>query len=175
MTISPPKVRFGKLGAVRMAAQTMLKLPTPKPKAVAILSIFNLMQPTWDLTQIHVVSMFIDNTGMIDNGGSIAYAEAIKKAYKNGTAVLATQSLNGPDTRMTLQPNPSNNQFDVATFGPMSENSTLEILDMQGKVVYSATSIPAKTTISVKDWSNGIHLVRLTDNGQVFQQKFIKN
>lgn len=133
------------------------------------------IEPTWDLTQIHVVSMFIDNTGIIDNGGSIAYSEAIKKAYKDGTAVLATQSLNGPDTRMTLQPNPSNNQFDVATFGPMSENSTLEILDMQGKVVYSATSIPAKTTVSVKDWSNGIYLVRLTDNGQVFQLKFIKN
>lgn len=133
------------------------------------------IDPSWDLTQIHLVSMFIDKTGMIDNGGSIAYSEAIKKAYKEGTAVLATQTLNGPDTRFSLQPNPSSNQFEVAVFGPIGANSQLEVIDMQGKVVFHSNSVNNKITIPVSNWSAGMYMVRLLDNGQVFQKKFIKN
>jgi hypothetical protein len=107
------------------------------------------IDPNWDLTQMHIVSMFIDNTGLIDNGGSIAYAEAIKKAYKDGTTVLATQALNGPDTRLALEPNPSNNQFDIAIFGAIAANSQIEILDMQGNVVFSAPATAGKTSVSV--------------------------
>lgn len=133
------------------------------------------IDPNWDLTQMHVVSMFIDKTGMIDNGGTIAYTEAIKKAYKDGTAVLASQSLNGPDTRISLQPNPSNNQFEVAIFGSIIANSSLEIIDMQGKVVYRSQDLSGRITIPSQDWSAGVYLVRLIENGQVSQKKFIKN
>lgn len=129
----------------------------------------------WDLTQMHIVSMFIDKTGMIDNGGTIAYADAIKKAYKDGTAVLASQSLNGPDTRLALQPNPSDKQFEVAIFGPIGSNSSLEILDMQGKVVFQTQTLMGRMTIPSQDWSEGVYLVRLTENGQVSQKKFVKN
>jgi hypothetical protein len=133
------------------------------------------IDPSWDLTQMHVVSMFIDKTGMIDNGGTIHYNDAIKKAFKDGTAVLASQDLNGPDTRMALQPNPSDKQFDIAIFGAMNGQSSLEIVDMQGKVVYQSQQLSSKMTIPSQDWSAGVYLVRLNENGQVFQKKFVKN
>ena len=133
------------------------------------------IDPSWDLTQMHVVSMFIDKTGMIDNGGTIHYNDAIKKAFKDGTAVLASQDLNGPDTRMALQPNPSDKQFDIAIFGAMNGQSSLEIVDMQGKVVYQSQQLSGKMTIPSQDWSAGVYLVRLNENGQVFQKKFVKN
>jgi hypothetical protein len=133
------------------------------------------IDPSWDLTQMHVVSMFIDKTGMIDNGGTIHYNDAIKKAFKDGTAVLASQDLNGPDTRMALQPNPSDKQFNIAIFGAMNGQSSLEIVDMQGKVVYQSQQLSGKMTIPSQDWSAGVYLVRLNENGQVFQKKFVKN
>jgi hypothetical protein len=133
------------------------------------------IDPSWDLTQMHVVSMFIDKTGMIDNGGTIHYNDAIKKAFKDGTAVLASQDLNGPDTRMALQPNPSDKQFDIAIFGAMNGQSSLEIVDMQGKLVYQSQQLSGKMTIPSQDWSAGVYLVRLNENGQVFQKKFVKN
>ena len=133
------------------------------------------IDPSWDLTQMHVVSMFIDKTGMIDNGGTIHYNDAIKKAFKDGTAVLASQDLNGPDTRMALQPNPSDKQFDIAIFGAMNGQSSLEIVDMQGKLVYQSQQLSSKMTIPSQDWSAGVYLVRLNENGQVFQKKFVKN
>jgi hypothetical protein len=133
------------------------------------------IDPSWDLTQMHVVSMFIDKTGMIDNGGTIHYNDAIKKAFKDGTAVLASQVLNGPDTHMALQPNPSDKQFDIAIFGAMNDQSSLEIVDMQGKLVYQSQQLSSKMTIPSQDWSAGVYLVRLNENGQVFQKKFVKN
>jgi hypothetical protein len=133
------------------------------------------IDPSWDLTQMHVVSMFIDKTGMIDNGGTIHYNDAIKKAFKDGTSVLASQDLNGPDTRMALQPNPSDKQFDIAIFGAMNGQSSLEIVDMQGKLVYQSQQLSSKMTIPSQDWSAGVYLVRLNENGQVFQKKFVKN
>ena len=133
------------------------------------------IDPSWDLTQMHVVSMFIDKTGMIDNGGTIHYNDAIKKAFKDGTAVLASQDLNGPDTRLALQPTPRDKQFDIAIFGAMNGQSSLEIVDMQGKVVYQSQQLSGKMTIPSQDWSAGVYLVRLSENGQVFQKKFVKN
>lgn len=133
------------------------------------------IDPTWDLTQMHVVSMFIDKTGLIDNGGSIAYADAIKKAYKEGTAVLASQILDGPDTKMVLQPNPSNNQFEIQFMGVDTKAGSVEVVDMQGKVVFSSLLGENKLTVPSTDWTQGIYLVRLTENGRVYQKKFIKN
>jgi hypothetical protein len=119
--------------------------------------------------------MFIDKNGMIDNGGSLPFVDAMNKAFKDGTAVLASQTLNGPDTRMALQPNPSNKQFDIAIFGVINGQSSLEIVDMQGKVVYQSQQLSGKMTIPSQDWSEGVYLVRLSENGQVFQKKFVKN
>lgn len=133
------------------------------------------MDPSWDMMQLHIVPMFIDKTGMIDNGGSIPFIDARNKAYKDGTAVLASQSLNGPDTRLALQPNPSNKEFDIAIFGVIDGHSSLEIVDMQGKVVYQTQQLSGKMTIPSQDWSAGVYLVRLNENGQVFQKKFVKN
>jgi hypothetical protein len=76
---------------------------------------------------------------------------------------------------LALEPNPSNNQFDIAIFGAIAANSQIEILDMQGNVVFSAPATAGKTSVSVKDWSNGVYLVRFIENGQITQKKFIKN
>ena len=133
------------------------------------------MEPSWEMMQMHIVPMFIDKNGMIDNGGSLPFIDARNKAFKDGTAVLASQALNGPDTRMALQPNPSDKQFEIALFGVINGQSSLEIVDMQGKVVYQSQLLSGKMTIPSQDWSAGVYLVRLNENGQIFQKKFIKN
>jgi hypothetical protein len=76
---------------------------------------------------------------------------------------------------MALQPNPSNKEFDIAIFGVIDGHSSLEIVDMQGKVVYQTQQLSGKMTIPSQDWSAGVYLVRLNENGQVFQKKFVKN
>jgi len=41
--------------------------------------------------------------------------------------------------------------------------------------VFHSNSVNNKITIPVSKWSAGMYMVRLLDNGQVFQKKFIKN
>jgi hypothetical protein len=46
---------------------------------------------------------------------------------------------------------------------------------MQGKVVFQTQTLMGRMTIPSQDWSAGVYLVRLTENGQVSQKKFVKN
>ena len=133
------------------------------------------IDPSWDLTQIHVVSMFIDKTGMIDNGGTIHYNDAIKKAFKDGTAVLASQVLNGPDNRISVSPNPTTSDINLMLTGAISAESTVEVLDMQGKVVFQTNTVTNTMIIPTQQWSTGIYLVRLNEGGLISQKKIVKN
>jgi len=133
------------------------------------------MDPSWDLTQMHVVSMFIDKTGMIDNGGTIHYNDAIKKAFKDGTAVLASQVLNGPDNRISVSPNPTTSDINLILTGAISAESTVEVLDMQGKVVFQTNTVTNTMIIPTQQWSTGIYLVRLNEGGLISQKKIVKN
>lgn len=133
------------------------------------------IDPSWDLTQMHVVSMFIDKTGMIDNGGTIHYNDAIKKAFKDGTAVLASQVLNGPDNRISVSPNPTTSDINLILTGAISAESTVEVLDMQGKVVFQTNTVTNTMIIPTQQWSTGIYLVRLNEGGLISQKKIVKN
>ncbi|MEY4708993.1 MAG: hypothetical protein RLZZ512_1239 [Bacteroidota bacterium] len=133
------------------------------------------IDPSWDLTQMHVVSMFIDKTGMIDNGGTIHYNDAIKKAFKDGTAVLASQVLNGPDNRISVSPNPTTSDINLMLTGAISAESTVEVLDMQGKVVFQTNAVTNTMIIPTQQWSTGIYLVRLNEGGLISQKKIVKN
>lgn len=133
------------------------------------------IDPSWDLTQMHVVSMFIDKTGMIDNGGTIHYNDAIKKAFKDGTAVLASQVLNGPDNRISVSPNPTTSDINLILTGAISAESTVEVLDMQGKVVFQTNAVTNTMIIPTQQWSTGIYLVRLNEGGLISQKKIVKN
>jgi hypothetical protein len=133
------------------------------------------IDPSWDLTQMHVVSMFIDKTGMIDNGGTIHYNDAIKKAFKDGTAVLASQVLNGPDNRISVSPNPTTSDINLMLTGAISAESTVEVLDMQGKVVFQTNAVINTMIIPTQQWSTGIYLVRLNEGGLISQKKIVKN
>jgi len=133
------------------------------------------IDPSWDLTQMHVVSMFIDKTGMIDNGGTIHYNDAIKKAFKDGTAVLASQVLNGPDNRISVSPNPTTSDINLMLTGAISAESTVEVLDMQGKVVFQTNTVTNTMIIPTQQWSTGIYLVRLNEGGLISQKKIVKN
>lgn len=132
------------------------------------------IDPSWDLSQMHIVSMFIDNTTAIDNGGTIHYNDAIKKAFKDGTAVLATQTLNGPDSKIAVYPNPTNSDFHLI-LNELSANGQLEVSDMMGKIVYRSEQISTQMTIPTEGWSAGIYTIRLNDAGKIYQKKAVKN
>lgn len=59
--------------------------------------------------------------------------------------------------------------------GAISAESTVEVLDMQGKVVFQTNAVTNTMIIPTQQWSTGIYLVRLNEGGLISQKKIVKN
>jgi hypothetical protein len=133
------------------------------------------MDGSWNMNKMHIVGMFIDNTTLVDNGGTILVNDALKKAYAQGTEVAAISLLNGPDAMVSVYPNPSTNQFQLVLNVAANQAMQYEVSDVMGKVVYTSTMNAGKSTIDASAWSNGIYTLKLVDGTAVYQTRIIKN
>mgnify|MGYP003335637740 CR=1 FL=1 len=133
------------------------------------------MDGSWNMNNMHIVGMFIDNTGLIDNGGTILVNDALKKNYAQGTEVAATALLNGPDALISVYPNPSSNQFQLVIHGLLNQSMRYEVVDLMGKAVYKGAMNDGKSSIDASAWSNGIYTVKIIDGSAVYQTRLIKN
>jgi len=77
---------------------------------------------------------------------------------------------NAEPTQINLYPNPTSSQLTVEL--PNSVNSTLEIVDLNGRTIYSNTISKTKT-LNVSNWSKGLYFVRITGNNTIIRQSFI--
>jgi hypothetical protein len=133
------------------------------------------MDGSWNMNKMHIVGMFIDNTTLVDNGGTILVNDALKKAYAQGTEVAAISLLNGPDAMVSVYPNPSTNQFQLVLNVAANQAMHYEVSDVMGKVVYTSSMNAGKSTIDASAWSNGIYTLKLIDGTAVYQTRIIKN
>lgn len=133
------------------------------------------MDGSWNMNNMHIVGMFIDNTGLIDNGGTILVNDALKKNYAQGTEVAATALLNGPDALISVYPNPSSNQFQLVIHGLLNQSMRYEVVDLMGNAVYTGAMNDGKSSIDASAWSHGIYTVKIIDGSAVYQTRLIKN
>jgi len=95
---------------------------------------------------------------------------------------LATEEIESSfnDSKINIFPNPANSQITINGF---SENSEIEILNMQGKTVYKNQTAnlsdemlmksDSKTTIDVSQFERGIYIVRVNSADGVITQKIV--
>ncbi len=133
------------------------------------------MDGSWNMNNMHIVGMFIDNATLIDNGGTILVNDALKKVYAQGTEVAATSLLNGPDAMISVYPNPSANQFQLVLNVAANQAMQYEVSDVMGKVIYTSSMNSGKSTIDASAWSNGVYTLKLNDGTTVYQTRIIKN
>lgn len=105
-----------------------------------------------------------DDTYSVDfNTISGAYAFAVVSSTEN---LLPTSALK-------LFPNPTANLMTVSIdTDELSNEFTLSIVDMTGKVLRSAQMSGLNETISVADLNNGIYLLQITDGKSLVGRKF---
>jgi hypothetical protein len=84
------------------------------------------------------------------------------------TGVLENQVLNN----ITLQPNPASTFF---TLNNVAEGTSVNIIDVTGKVIVSNSVIDADKTMTIEtsNLSNGIYIIQLKNNGAVAQKKLV--
>jgi hypothetical protein len=84
---------------------------------------------------------------------------------------------NGTTTTMSLYPNPSQGVFNLAIDNLETPNLVVDVLDLNGKVVYSRVIGAVAGTViepfSLTDLRMGTYILRLTANGKTSQLRFV--
>ena len=71
----------------------------------------------------------------------------------------------------TIYPNPSNDQFTVKLLN--GNNATIEIVDLKGNSIKKTSANSMQTNISTTSISNGVYLLTITTNGNIFTKKIV--
>ena len=89
--------------------------------------------------------------------------------YGSGTASVAGQS---PINKISVYPNPAT---DVVNIGNVPVSSTISIIDVTGKVVYRSGVTSQQETVSTTNFSNGVYMVQIDNNGVIISRRLVVN
>ena len=132
---------------------------------------FNI-DPSWDLNQMHIVGMLIDNTGRVNNGSSQSYAEALSFGWVDCSSSTEAINLEGPEhNNIQAYPNPANNTLYIDNL-PEDVNS-IKIFNIEGKLVLDAA---INNTLDISKIKEGLYQLKITtkDNLEI-NRKIVKN
>lgn len=120
----------------------------------------------WKTEDMHIVSMLIAPDGKIDNGGNASFNKAITNGFVPSGSVSLAEYLDGPDDVLTVFPNPSNTGFADVFVNNIAHKASVQILDIQGKVVFE-TEVEAAINgqvvrVETDTYAKGIYLVKAT-------------
>lgn len=134
-----------------------------------------VMDPSWDMSKMKIVGMIIDNLSLIDNGGVSNMGDALMKTFEKGTEVMATEQLNGPDSKIEIYPNPSKDIFGVIINQPLENLNKIEVINPMGQIVLSQKITDNLIKLDAKNWSVGVYTLRLSIGDLLIQRRIVKN
>jgi hypothetical protein len=102
------------------------------------------------------------------NGCTSFPRTAITVTVSTCTGIMEAQELNS----ISLQPNPASTYF---TLNNVAEGTSVNVIDVTGKVVVFSSSIATDKTMTIEtdNLSNGIYIIQLNNNGAVAHKKLI--
>jgi hypothetical protein len=132
----------------------------------------------WDATQIHIIGMMIDPSGVIDNAASATIPEAVANGWLPGTATGINQIAAAPDATIQLMPNPANTVTFVTLNLNKESNIKMEVYSPNGKLVaskeYGQLNGAYNLPINTEEFSSGIYFVKVSVNNEPTILKLIK-
>ena len=137
------------------------------------------IDPTWDLTQMHIVGILINDNGQIDNASSTSLSEAIGNGYNScGGSTSISNNLESPDNLVKLYPIPS----ESFVYLDLNLNEVSEVLvsikGIDGKIIaerfYGSMSGSNVMPLDISAFAKGIYVVEFIINDSLVTKKFIK-
>jgi hypothetical protein len=102
---------------------------------------------------------------LVDNNGSVAYSSLVVVSRTN---IVPTVS--------NVFPNPASTQLNVELNGVATDNMTVTIQDLTGKIVYQAENVSAQSSVysfDINALKRGVYIIRIQDEmGNVSVNKF---
>jgi hypothetical protein len=132
---------------------------------------------SYDDTQIHIVGMFIDPTGKIDNAGFTTIPQAVANGYVAGSSAGVT-SLTGPDATVNVYPNPTSNFSTIALNLTKPSDILVKIFAVDGSLVaersYGELNGQMNLPVDLSAFNNGMYFVNVTVDGNTTVTKLVK-
>jgi len=136
------------------------------------------LDPTWDLTQMHIVGMLINPNGEIDNASSTSIATSIANGYHSCNSTSISDELMGPDQKLTVYPNPAVSTTTLLMTLDTEEEVSISVKSIEGKLIakgeYGTMIGSHSLTFDVSDFAKGIYLIEAQIGNEVIVKKFIK-
>lgn len=94
---------------------------------------------------------------------------------QDGTKQIAafTHVLVNRDAVFSIYPNPAKDELHIAVTGAASGTATMQLLDLNGKVVLSAILDKADNTFNLQAYAKGVYLLRVISNQQTINEKLL--
>jgi hypothetical protein len=109
---------------------------------------------------------------MLNN--SILFGQKILAGFGDGLYEIDRYSnlnLNSKDVNNKIYPNPCDHSFNLIL--EKIENSKIEVISLDGEIVYSGTSSHSTITINTSDLNEGLYLVRVISDSIVRNHKIL--
>lgn len=95
-------------------------------------------------------------------------------SYSNSVTVLVKTSINEiPNSSLKIYPNPVSNEMRISTNNEIMDR--LEIIDMNGKIVFQQSINSVSKNVNVSDLTSGIYSVKIYMGNNSVKQLFIKD
>jgi hypothetical protein len=133
---------------------------------------------SFDDTKIHIVGLFIDPTGKIDNAGTATIAEAVTNGYVSGSGVGVNDIASAPDAQVSIYPNPSSNNSTIALNLDKASTVSVAIYSVDGALAgskeYGQLNGNMSLPVDMTKFNAGMYFVNVTINGNTTVLKLIK-
>jgi hypothetical protein len=136
------------------------------------------LDPTWDLTQMHIVGMLINPNGEIDNASSTSIATSIANGFHSCNSTSISDELMGPDQKLTIYPNPAVSTTTLLMTLETEEEVSISVKSIEGKLIakgeYGTMIGSHSLTFDVSDFAKGVYVIEAQIGNEVIIKKFIK-
>ncbi len=133
---------------------------------------------SFDDTQIHIIGLFIDPAGKINNASSTTIPEAVVNGYVSGIGVGVNDIASAPDAEVSLYPNPSTNYTSVSLNLTKAADVQVAIYSVSGSLIgnknYGQLKGAILLPIDMTTFGPGLYFVNIMINGKASVLKLIK-
>lgn len=120
---------------------------------------------TWDLDSVNNLNSihFLNDTIGFTCGGNGKIYKTITGGFPVGKSEISIKTLK-------LYPNPISDYINFS--GLSNEQKTINIYTQSGKLVYN--TITFESQINISNFKSGLYFINLSNNGNIYQSKFLK-
>ncbi|SDB24150.1 Por secretion system C-terminal sorting domain-containing protein [Flavobacteriaceae bacterium MAR_2010_188] len=104
---------------------------------------------------------------------SVGTSASVAKNFHFLEVQTVTAEQDAPAKDFTISPNPSSSKLNLR-LPSIDEKTTLTVLDVLGKKIYSKELDQLITNVDVSRWNNGVYLVRITTEKTTQTKRFVK-